>query len=119
MNPLSLQPIANSHLFWLEESDLPPGSGYPLFGIGHISCLIAALSVVCISTAIFSLEIEEKRRNAYIKNIPILLIIPDVLKICVLTAVGGMGIGHLPLHLCSMSTYIYPVPKYGYRLRFL
>ncbi len=98
----------NQSLFWREETDLPPGSGYALFGTEHFLTLFFAALFICFCAAVFR-RMNEKGRTLFLRITAVSLAGLDLLKILVLTGDGRMGIGHLPLHLCSMAVYLYPV----------
>ena len=44
-----------------------------------------------------------------IRCVAVLLPVLESIKICFLTVSGHMGIGYVPLHLCSMSIFLYPI----------
>ncbi len=100
--------LSSTNLFWLEETDLPPGSGYDLFGPWHLLSLAAAVSFIAFFSFIYRRE-QKSQQDIILKAVSVLLVALEVLKTCVLSADRRMGIGHLPLHLCSMSIYIYPI----------
>ncbi len=94
--------------FWLEERDLPEGSGFQLWGGAHTAVMIIAALFLTVSVLLF-LRSDERKRKIGLRVVAFLLPVLEAAKIIALTIVGRMGIGHLPLHLCSMAIYLYPV----------
>ena len=94
--------------FWQEERDVPPGSGFDLFGIEHILVIII-ITLFIATTVIWFKKCKAGERLILIRVIAVTLPVLEVWKIIMLIASDRMDIGHLPIHLCSMSIYIYPV----------
>ena len=80
--------------------------GFQLFGKEHI----AMLTVIAVLTAIVVVIYvrHEKIRHRLLLVIAFLLPIMEVVKIILLTSWGQMGLGFLPLHLCSLAIYLFP-----------
>ncbi len=99
--------LDRSSYFWLEERDIPSGSGFISWGSAHKTVIIVI--VLLIATII----LFEKNRNRYgeiiLKSIAVSLPLLEILKISVLRFHDRMDIGHLPIHLCSIAIYIYPL----------
>ncbi len=94
--------------FWQEERDIPPGSGFNLFGVEHIIVLMV-IAIVIIAFVFLFVKCNPKHRQFLISITAILLPILELLKSGMLISCERMDIGHLPLHLCSMAIYVYPV----------
>lgn len=94
-------------LFWLEETDIPKGSGFLLFGTEHITAVV--LSLISAWTLAFIYCRCKKSGKAILAVISILLPLTELSKIIFLQKTGHFGIGHLPLHLCSLSIILYPL----------
>ena len=97
--------------FWQEERDIPPDSGFDLFGIEHILAMVI-IALFIAAVVIWFRKSKDKDRLIIIRVIAALLPILDAWKIVMLIMSDRMDIGHLPLHLCSMAIYIYPVVAY-------
>ena len=94
-------------LFWLEETDIPEGSGFVLFGSEHLTAV--ALAIVFAVAAASVYRRHEKTRKGILAAVSILLPLTEISKIIFLQRTGHFGIGHLPLHLCSLSIILYPL----------
>lgn len=94
-------------LFWLEETDIPDGYGFELFGIGHISVIVMVLSLAMTVALIY--RRHNNLRKGILTAVSFLLPLTEIAKIIFLQKAGRFGIGHLPLHLCSLSIIIYPM----------
>ena len=96
------------NLFWLEQSMLPEGTGYELFGREHLTILLViALAIVCLACVFHGSRPEN--RNKFIKAVSFVPLVTEVCRISFLASVSKMGIGYLPLHLCSMSIWVFPL----------
>ncbi len=80
--------------------------GFQLFGKEHIAMLavIAALTAFVVVMYVR----HEKIRHRLLLMIAFLLPTLEAVKILLLTYWGQMGLGFLPLHLCSLAIYLYP-----------
>ncbi|MBO4375458.1 MAG: YwaF family protein [Lachnospiraceae bacterium] len=94
-------------LFWLEETDIPAGSGFVLFGAEHLTAV--AVAVIFAAAAALIYRRHEGARKGILAAISILLPLTEVFRIIFLLRTGRFGIGHLPLHLCSLSIIFYPL----------
>ncbi|MCR5650774.1 MAG: YwaF family protein [Lachnospiraceae bacterium] len=94
-------------LFWLEETDIPEDAGFTLFGTEHIKAVVPAL--ISAGTLAFIYCRQRKLRKVILAVISILLPLIEISKIIFLQRAGHFGIGHLPLHLCSLSIILYPL----------
>ena len=100
--------IIFDNYFWKEERDLPQGSGFELFGSEHLAVLAGVLVFLVICILIFR-KMKPDIQVIILRVIAILLPVFELLKIGMLVASHRMDKGHLPLHLCSMAIYIYPI----------
>ncbi len=73
-----------------------------LFGKAHIVCLMTIAGVSFITALIYKKSLD-KTRLLILRLISSALLMLEIFRILVLTVTGNMSIGHLPLHLCSMS----------------
>ena len=94
-------------LFWYVEADLPDGVGFSVFDSSHILILLAALTVIILS-ALFYCK-SRKIRRRFLLFISFALPVLETGKILFLIFSGHMNIGYLPLHLCSLSIWLYPL----------
>lgn len=93
--------------FWLEERDIPSGNGFTLWGNAHKVAIIVIVLIIVASIIMF--ERARRYREMMLRSIAVLLPILEILKISVLTVHERMDLGHLPIHLCSIAIYIYPL----------
>ena len=93
--------------FWLEESDIPDGRGFNLFGPEHAAVLIISMVLIC--SVSFAYTQNKKWRRRILVTISSILPLTELCKTVFLVMVGRYGIGHLPMHLCSLSIIIYPL----------
>ena len=94
--------------FWAEESEIPSNVGYELLGSAHLTVL-AVLLILIASVAVLGYRCSYKARRRMLLCLSVTLPVLEAIKICFLIRIGHMGVGYLPLHLCSMSIYLYPV----------
>lgn len=97
-----------TNLFWNEERDLPPDSGFSLFGPEHLVTLILILVFLITIIVLFNKTGTQKRVIIF-RIIAVVLPVLEMWKIIMLLSCNRMDKGHLPLHLCSMAIYIYPI----------
>ena len=93
--------------FWLEESDIPEGVGFRLFGWEHIAVMMIILTVVILVAGLYRKRMVLRRRILIF--IAIMLPLTEAARLLLLIAIRRFGIGHLPLHLCSVSIAAYPL----------
>ncbi len=94
--------------FWLEERDILPGNGFTLWGSSHKTVIVVILFFIAVSIIAFE-RVKGRYKELIMRSLAVLLPLLEVLKIAVLSAHGRMDIGHLPIHLCSIAIYMYPV----------
>ncbi len=93
--------------FWYTEADIPAGIGFELFGTAHRTVMLTVLLAVVTVASIYN-KVENCRRRILIV-VSFLLPVTELLKILFLIKAQKFGIGYLPMHLCSLSIFIYPV----------
>ena len=87
------------------ETVLPPGSGFPLYGAGHLTML----GLIVLVLVLLWLALRRKPRRyagRLYRGLSVLLILLELLKDLALALMGVFSIGYLPLHLCSMAMFI-------------
>ena len=94
--------------FWLEESDIPTGNGFILWGSAHKTVIVVIVLLIAFSLIVYE-RVNSRYKEVILQSIAVLLPLLEGLKISVLTVHGRMYIGHLPIHLCSIAIYIYPL----------
>lgn len=94
--------------FWIEERDLTSDSGFLIFGLKHCVVLIIIL-LFLVSFTIWFCKTKFQKKDIILKIIAVLLPLLEMLKIIMLLLCHRMDKGHLPLHLCSMAIFIYPL----------
>lgn len=97
-----MEPFA--YLFACSET-IPAGLGFPLFGTGHVTWLLA-IAAVCILVCRAYRRRDEKGRLRIRRVLSTLLIADELLKIGVLSATGCYTAEYLPLHVCSINIFI-------------
>ena len=107
LSALRYAPCMTSY-FWAEETEIPAGNGYELLGAAHLTVLLLFVILIVVSICLFRRS-SESRKNLVLRTVALMLPALETLKICFLIRIGHMGVGYLPLHLCSMSIFLYPV----------
>ena len=95
--------------FWTHQYDLPPGTGYPHFGIVHCFSVAAVILLVIIGLSLI--------RESFVKCLPVLLLIMECSKDYYLFSIGRFDEGYLPLHLCSLGIPVFIMSVFGNRTR--
>lgn len=91
--------------FFQFQSDYPSGSGFSLFGFGHVAWLCFIFLACLLSTKWYLQRDCDKRKKARIllgSFLPVMGIYRDV----ILMITGHFNKDFLPLHLCSMALWI-------------
>lgn len=91
--------------FFLFETELPQGSGFPLFGLCHCSWLVSIMIVAALSGHAYR-RLSVDRQKRWNKRIGMLFPVLSVYRDLVLVLTGHYGVGFLPFHLCSMAMWI-------------
>ncbi len=92
--------------FWSEENDIPEGLGFSLFGKEHL--MFMAVSILLVFLWVFFYKRAGDKRRTFLIITALLLPALELWKILFLISVNRFGMGHLPLHFCSMAIYLYP-----------
>lgn len=94
--------------FFMFESELPAGSGFPLFGICHVAWLVIILGIGIWFVRWYCRQgctIRQCTQYAIGIIMPVIAVYRD----SVLMLTGHWGKGFLPLHLCGMALWIAPL----------
>ncbi len=88
--------------FFTYETDLPPGTGFPMFGAAHLAWLaLGAAAILLLALRYRRSDAPSRRRQDLAAGWLLAGLI--VLRILYLTAIGAMSVWELPLHLCAMA----------------
>lgn len=79
--------------------------GFPLFGIIHLSWLVA-ITIVCVLAVYFYRRMQSSGQRKFQLVIALFLLAIEVLKIGLLIIIDKFEWGYLPLHLCSINIFI-------------
>ena len=99
--------------FWLERTDLPEGIGFGAFTTQHFAALLAcAAGIAVLCLWFFRLNSQGtkqgfERQEKVLRVLAVLMLAGNLGRDIMLTAVGRMSLGYLPLHLCSFSIFVY------------
>ena len=88
--------------FWMQQDDIPPEMGYPLFGAAHLISVAVTLSLVAIALIVLRKKSGRVQRVA-LKAIPLVMLVLEVAKDLFLLSIHKFGLGYLPLHVCSIG----------------
>lgn len=80
--------------------------GFQLFGKEHVAMLAIITALTAVVVVMYMRH--ERIRRRLLLGIAFLLPTMEAVKILLLTYWGQMGLGFLPLHLCSLAIYLYP-----------
>lgn len=106
----------NADSFWKEEHDLPSDAGFKLFEFEHIMALIIILFCLILAIILFR-KLKAESRIVILRIVAVILPVLELWKIIMLITCNRMSVGHLPLHLCSMTIFVYPVIAFMYEGR--
>ncbi|MCR4909015.1 MAG: YwaF family protein [Lachnospiraceae bacterium] len=81
------------------------GEGFELFGRAHLTVIVVIIIVTASAVKICT----GSGRTRLLRATALLLPAVEILKIIFLIRQGSFGIGYLPLHLCSLSVFLYPL----------
>lgn len=93
-----------SYLFYCADN-IPKGLGFRLFSMGHLIWLGSIALVIVLVCGKYR-QSEEAGRKKMLCAVSALLIADELLKICVLSAIGYYDASYLPLHLCSINIFV-------------
>jgi len=92
------------YLFYSADN-IPEGVGFSLFGMGHLIWLASIALVITWGCGRYR-RCEENGRQKMRRRVSALLIVDELLKITVLSAIGYYDASYLPLHLCSINIFV-------------
>ena len=93
--------------FFCTRENLPEGAGFVLFGKEHLAALAVCL-IFIIAACRFCYRLSPKGRRRFLQVIAVLLILSDQLRNLFLIMNGVSLLGYLPLHLCTLSMFLFP-----------
>ena len=102
-------------LFFTYEDNLPPGTGYVLFGKEHICILIFSLILTC--GCVYLYEKKDTVFKEYMrKSVAVALVALIALRQVYVCCVGADIVYDLPLHLCSIAGIVCFIYEYTYSM---
>lgn len=97
--------------FFTFESGIPKGMGFAWYGLGHIIWL-AGIAVATVFLAIWYRACEGKEKITFDRVVASVMLVLEGLWLGMLASGGNLNLYMLPLHMCSLSIYLYII--YGY-----
>lgn len=91
--------------FFTERSDIPADAGFGLFSLRHFLSLGVSLLIIHALCAAARKKTEAGRVRM-LRTTALVMTVMECCKDGFLTAIGKMGPGYLPLHLCSFSVFV-------------
>ena len=91
--------------FFQTVETIPPGSGFPLFGVTHLAWLGAFLLITAINCCWYR-KLSITGRMRWKRTVTILLIADEIFKFTVLFIGWNLSWFYLPLHLCSINIFL-------------
>ena len=91
--------------FFMPERELPADVGFSLYSPAHLMALGISL-ILCLLAPLIYLRLTDRGRRIMLRVLSGLMLIFEVIKELVLTLMGSMSVGYLPLHLCSVAMFI-------------
>ncbi|MBR3246028.1 MAG: TIGR02206 family membrane protein [Parasporobacterium sp.] len=91
--------------FFVYGSELPEGSGFPIYGTAHLIWL-ASCTVVVIALLVLYHRLSPERRRHMDIAIGIFLLACIVIREIYLLAIGFFSVYEVPLHLCSLAGFL-------------
>ncbi len=92
--------------FWKQQDDIPPGMGYPLFGMAHLMSVVITL-LLTVFLIFFIKRLEDRKQRHFLKLVPVFMVGLEVFKDTFLISIHRFGIGYLPLHICSIGIFVF------------
>lgn len=89
-------------MFFTPESQMPDGVGFELYDTTHLLWLLFFVLLCTISLIVYK-KLNGKNRNIMRICMASIVFILETAKNCVAFAVGDLGIGHMPFHLCGIN----------------
>ncbi len=100
--------------FFVYSDNLEPGSGYELFGAGHIAIMTACALFISLSALWYASRKDTKASRIFKKITALSLIILIILRLIYVYAAGARMIYDLPLHLCSIAGFVCFIYEFTY-----
>jgi hypothetical integral membrane protein (TIGR02206 family) len=91
--------------YFLYEDQLPTEVGFRLFGLIHMSWLVAIGLFIFLATRVYQ-KADERNQNKYEKIMTVMMVMLDLYKDAVLIITGNFHVWELPLDMCTMAIYI-------------
>ncbi len=92
--------------FFVYSDNLEAGSGYELFGAGHIAIMAVCALFISISALWYAARRGSPAARLFKKITASSLVILIILRLIYVYAVGARIIYDLPLHLCSIAGFV-------------
>jgi hypothetical integral membrane protein (TIGR02206 family) len=91
--------------YFLYEEQLPKEVGFRLFGLIHISWLVAIGIIVFLATMMYK-KADQVTKDKYEKLMTVMMVGLDLYKDIVLIVTGNFHVWELPLDMCTLAIYI-------------
>ena len=101
----------NFFVYW---DNLEPGSGYELFGAGHIAIMAVCALFIALSALWYASHKASPAARLFKKITALSLIILIILRVIYVCAVGANVVYDLPLHLCSIAGFVCFIYEFTY-----
>ncbi len=95
----------NFEYFWYTKDSIPEGVGFKLFGLFHISSILAAILII-VGLALLFKRLGEKGRWRMICIVGCSLLANELFKDVFCLAVGEWEVDYLPFHICGINLLI-------------
>ena len=103
---------ATLQYFWLEKTLLPKEMGYGLFSTAHLlSCGILLLFILLLYKGFRALQEGPQRR--ILQGIAVFMPLLEAFKLGLLLYEGVFAGDYVPLYLCSMGMYLFPIVAFS------
>ena len=89
-------------MFFKTKSEIPEGLGFNTFGLTHLLWLLAFAVICAVSIAVYK-KSNDKSRNIIRITLGVIIVLEEIVKDIVSAAVGSLGVGDLPFHLCGIN----------------
>lgn len=92
-----------SHFF--DNTDIyTDESLWSAYGPQHFAW-IAGMGLVCLVACILFRRASEESQNKALKFVALWILVQEILKDLIFYLIGGLKLGHLPLHICGISIF--------------
>lgn len=89
-------------MFFVPKGEIPEGVGFKTFGLEHLLWLLSFAVLIVLMVMVYRKSTLNKRKKIRV-TVGLIIIAWEIIKNIVAFAVGDLGVGHLPLHLCGIS----------------